>query len=66
MAVHLPSNINFQALLLQVARTRHPCGTRINFLSAASVRIWHGSKASVAQDPIVNAPYKSQTSQAKP
>ncbi|VFU13608.1 hypothetical protein SCFA_2210002 [anaerobic digester metagenome] len=37
-AVHLPSNINFRAVHLQVAQTRHPRGTRGFSLSAASVR----------------------------
>jgi len=66
MTAHLPSNNNFRALPLQVAQTRRPCGTRSIFLSAASVRIWHGSKGSVAQDPAFNTPYRGQTPQAKP
>ena len=43
-------NIRFQTLFQPAFRFRQPCGTQNELLSAASVRTWHGSKSSVAQD----------------
>jgi len=37
------------------ARVRSPCGARCRSLTAASFRIWRGSRGAVAQDPTVNA-----------
>jgi len=48
IAVHPWSNHRLQTLPCSATRFRQPYGTQNALLSAASVKIWHGSKCSVA------------------
>jgi len=64
--VHPPSNGPARTRCAALARTRCPCGTQRGSLTAASFRIWRGSRRAVAQDPAVNASAASRIRAGRP
>jgi len=66
LVVHLPSSTTFQAEPGQLARSRHPHGTRESPLTAASFRTWRGSWLPAAWDPDVFTTYPGQPHKAYP
>jgi len=55
VTVHPPSTADDSDASRHSAPARRPCGTHQAPLTAASFRIWPGSRSGVAQDPTFNA-----------